>query len=144
MPINTVKQILQTKGDEVWFVSPNQSVLDAIKLMTDKGIGALLVMDGSQVVGILSERDVARKLFIDESSPATTNVVDIMTKRVYTASLDETANECLAVMTEMRIRHLPVVEDGVVVGVVSIGDLVKAVISHQQFMIEQLTNYIES
>jgi CBS domain-containing protein len=142
MPINSVKQILQSKGDEVWTVAPSGAVLDAVKLMAEKGIGALLVMEGGEVVGIISERDVARKVVLIGGSPADTRVDEIMTKRVYTASLDETAEECLAVMTEMRIRHLPVVDGRRVVGVVSIGDLVKAVISHQRFMIEQLTNYI--
>ncbi|MFN2204089.1 MAG: CBS domain-containing protein [Caldilineaceae bacterium] len=140
--MNSVKQILQSKGDDVWYVAPSGAVLDAVKLMAEKGIGALLVMDGGEVVGIISERDVARKVVVNGGSPADTRVEEIMTKRVYTASLDETAEECLAVMTEMRIRHLPVVEGRRVVGVVSIGDLVKAVISHQRFMIEQLTNYI--
>lgn len=140
--MKTVKGILRTKGHDVWFVGPEGSVLEAIKLMAEKGIGALLVMEGDQVVGIVSERDVARKAINEEGSSGRTTVGEIMTRRVYYASLDESAEECLAVMTEKRIRHLPVVDEGRVVGVVSIGDLVKAVISDQRFMIEQLTNYI--
>ncbi len=144
IPMNPVKQILKSKGDDVWSISPEGSVLDAAALMAEKGVGALLVMQDGEVVGIVSERDIARKVVSEEQAPAGVSVRSIMTARVYYASLDETAEECLAVMTEMRIRHLPVVDRGRVVGVVSIGDLVKAVISHQKFMIEQLINYIGS
>jgi CBS domain-containing protein len=144
VPMNTVKQVLGSKGDEVWSISPAGTILEAAALMTEKAVGALLVMQDGEVVGIVSERDIARKVVSRDDSPAQTKVSDIMTQRVYYASLDETTEECLAVMTEMRIRHLPVVDQGRVIGVVSIGDLVKNVISQQQFIIEQLINYIGS
>lgn len=140
--MKTVKQLLDEKGRDVWSIGPDDSVVDAIKLMAEKGIGALLVMEGDDVVGIVSERDYARKVILQERSSQKTTVREIMTTRVYYVFLDETAEECLAVMTDKRIRHLPVMDQERVVGVVSIGDLVKAVISEQQFMIEQLTNYI--
>lgn len=142
--MNTVRQILKSKGDQIWSIAPDGSALEAAAQMADKGVGALLVIQDGKVVGIVSERDVARKVVSPGAPAATTSVADIMTERVYYASLDETAEECLAVMTEKRIRHLPVVNGGRVVGVVSIGDLVKSVISHQKFMIEQLIMYIGS
>lgn len=142
--MKSIKQLLNSKGHDIWSIDPDSSVVDAIKLMAEKGIGALLVMSGDKVVGIVSERDYARKVILKGRSSQQTLVRDIMTTRVLYASLDETAEECLAVMTEKRIRHLPVVDGDRVVGVVSIGDLVKAVISDQKFMIEQLTNYIGS
>ena len=140
--MKSIKQLLNSKGHDIWSIDPDSSVVDAIKLMAEKGIGALLVMSGDKVVGIVSERDYARKVILKGRSSRQTVVRDVMTTRVLYASLDETAEECLAVMTEKRIRHLPVVDGDRVVGVVSIGDLVKAVISDQKFMIEQLTNYI--
>ena len=142
--MKSIKQLLNSKGHDIWSIDPDSSVVDAIKLMAEKGIGALLVMSGDEVVGIVSERDYARKVILKGRSSRQTVVRDVMTTRVLYASLDETAEECLAVMTEKRIRHLPVVDGDRVVGVVSIGDLVKAVISDQKFMIEQLTNYIGS
>ena len=142
--MKSIKQLLNSKGHDIWSIDPDSSVVDAIKLMAEKGIGALLVMSGDKVVGIVSERDYARKVILKGRSSQQTLVRDVMTTRVLYASLDETAEECLAVMTEKRIRHLPVVDGDRVVGVVSIGDLVKAVISDQKFMIEQLTNYIGS
>lgn len=144
IPMNTVQQILTAKGDDVWSIAPEGSALEAAALMAEKGVGALLVMQAGEVVGIVSERDIARKVVSSDHPAAKARVRDIMTERVYYASLTETAEECLAVMTEMRIRHLPVVDGGRVVGVVSIGDLVKEVISRQQFMIEQLIMYIGS
>ncbi len=128
----------------MWSVGPDTSVLEAIRLMADKGIGAVMVIDGDEVVGILSERDYARKVILESRVSSATPVREIMTRRVVYAKPEETAEECLAVMTDRRIRHLPVVEEGRVIGVVSIGDLVKAVISEQRFIIEQLTNYIGS
>ncbi len=140
--MKSLKELLDAKGYAVWSVDPDSTGMDAIKLMAEKSVGALLVMKGDEVVGIVSERDFARKVILMDKSSRQTLVREIMTTRVLTVSMTETAEECLAVMTEKRIRHLPVVDGNRVVGVVSIGDLVKAVISDQKFMIEQLTNYI--
>lgn len=140
--MKTVKQLLDGKGYQVWTVSPDQSVLDAIKLMAEKGVGALVVVDGGKVVGIITERDYARKVILQERSSRTTPVRDIMTTRVICTHLANTAEECMAVMTDKRVRHLPVMDDGQLVGMISIGDLVKSIIDHQQFMIEQLESYI--
>lgn len=140
--MKTVKQLLDGKGYQVWTVGPDQSVLDAIKLMAEKGVGALVVVDGGKVVGIITERDYARKVILQERSSRTTPVRDIMTARVICTHLANTAEECMAVMTDKRVRHLPVMDDGQLVGIISIGDLVKSIIDHQQFMIEQLESYI--
>lgn len=140
--MKTVKQLLDGKGYQVWTVGPDQSVLDAIKLMAEKGVGALVVVDGGKVVGIITERDYARKVILQERSSRTTPVRDIMTTRVICTHLANTAEECMAVMTDKRVRHLPVMDDGQLVGIISIGDLVKSIIDHQQFMIEQLESYI--
>ena len=139
-----VKQLLQEKGSDVWSIAPDGTVLDAISMMAQKGVGALIVVEGGNVVGIVSERDCARKVLLTQQSAQDTSVRDIMTNRVLYVLPNETAEECLALMTDKHVRHLPVIDGGQLVGVVSIGDLVKAVISHQQFMIEQLTNYIGS
>ena len=140
--MKSLKQLLDAKGHDVWSVGPDSPISEAIELMAERGVGALLVMSGDDLVGIVSERDFVRKAMRSEMSWREVHVRDIMTPRVLYAPMDETAEECLAVMTEKRIRHLPVVDEGRVVGVISIGDLVKEVISEQKFMIEQLTNYI--
>lgn len=138
----TIGDILGARRGVVWRVSPQQSVLDAIRLMAEKGVGALAVMDGEQLVGILSERDYARKVILADRSSDTTRVGDIMTAKVASATCDLRVDECMALMTEKRFRHLPVVEDGRVIGMISIGDLVKAVIAEQQYTIDQLEHYI--
>ncbi len=137
-----VKQILDSKGHEIWSVVPDESVFKLVELMADKGIGALLVMQDDNLVGIVSERDYARKVILKGRSSENTPVSEIMTAEVVTTNPQQTVEDCMALMTEKRIRHLPVVEDGQVVGVLSIGDLVKNVIAEQQFKIEQLENYI--
>jgi CBS domain-containing protein len=137
-----VSDILDAKGREVWFVSPDATVFDAIKLMSEKGIGALLVMEGETLVGIVTERDYARKVILEGKSSKQTRVKDIMTKRVLYVSPDRTTEECMALMTDGRVRHLPVVDNKRVVGVVSIGDLVKAIITEQKILIDQLQQYI--
>jgi CBS domain-containing protein len=137
-----VRHILDSKGSRIWHIAAEDSVLDAIKLMAEKHIGALLVMDGDDLNGIVSERDYARKVILRGKSSRETPVRDIMTAEVVTTELQETVERCMTLMTEKRIRHLPVVEDGRVVGVLSIGDLVKAIIAEQQFQIEQLEHYI--
>ncbi|TMB65623.1 MAG: CBS domain-containing protein [Deltaproteobacteria bacterium] len=139
-----VRDILTRKGNDVWSISPSASVYDAMKLMADKGIGALLVMEGEKLVGIISERDYARKVILQGRSSRTTSVEEIMTSRVAYAEPGQNIEECMAVMTEKRIRHLPVMEASQVRGVISIGDLVKSIIDEQKFIIEQLERYITS
>jgi len=137
-----IRHLLERKGRHIISVRPDASVLDAIRLMAEKNIGAVLVMDGDDLRGIMSERDYARKVIVKGRSSSSTLVADIMTADVLTTSSGETVNNCMELMTEMRIRHLPVVEDNVVIGVISIGDLVQAIISDQQEEIEQLEHYI--
>ena len=139
-----VRDILKVKGNQVWSIAPDASVYDAMKLMADKGIGALLVMEGDALVGIISERDYARKVILLGRSSRTTQVREIMTSRVAYTEPEQNIEECMALMTEMRIRHLPVMDSGKLVGVISIGDLVKAIITEQKFIIEQLERYISS
>ncbi len=140
--MKTVQQLLEAKGREIWTVQPYSSVFDALALMADKEIGALVVTDGNKPVGVLSERDYARKVILKGRASQDTLVADIMSTDVVTASPTTTIDECMALMTECRIRHLPVVDGGALVGIVSIGDLVKAIIAEQQFTIEQLEQYI--
>lgn len=137
-----VKNILDTKGNEIWHIAPGDSVLDAIKMMAEKGVGALLVMDNEKLAGIVSERDYARKVILKDRSSEKTPVKDIMTTEVVCAQPEQSVEECMSLMTENRIRHLPVVQDEKVVGVLSIGDLVKAIIEEQHFTIKQLEMYI--
>ena len=139
-----IKHLLDTKGRNVVSIAPDQSVLDAIVIMAEKGIGALLVLDGGTVAGIVTERDYARKVILKGRSSSDTHVSDIMTAKVATVSSDDSVKNCMNVMTDMRIRHLPVVDDGEISGMISIGDLVKAFISEQQEEIEQLEHYISS
>ncbi|MFP7722107.1 CBS domain-containing protein [Lysobacter sp. A3-1-A15] len=142
--MRTVRQLLEAKTPEIFAIGPDAPVVDAIRLMAQKHIGAVLVIQGGRLAGILSERDYARKIVLQGRSSATTPVEAIMTPEVVTIGLDETSDRCMQVMTEQRIRHLPVVDGGEVVGVVSIGDLVKAVIEDQQVELEQLQRYIAS
>lgn len=137
-----VKDILDVKGRDVWSVEPMASVYDAMKLMADKGIGALIVMEGAKVIGIISERDYARKVILQGRSSRTTQVREIMTARVVYAQPDQNIEECMVLMTEKRVRHLPVMDGGRLLGVISIGDLVKSIIEEQKFIIEQLERYI--
>lgn len=140
----TTKRLLDRKGSQIYSIGPEDAVLEAIKLMADKHVGALLVMRGAELVGILSERDYARKVILLGRASAETPVRQIMTSPVTTVTPAHTVNECMKIVTEQRIRHLPVVDNGRVLGVVSIGDLVKAVIEEQQQQIEQLERYITS
>jgi CBS domain-containing protein len=135
---------LDAKAAEVFAIGPDAPVIDAIRLMAEKRIGAVLVMEGSRLAGILSERDYARKIVLQGRSSADTPVRDIMTAQVVSVSLGDSAERCMQIVTERRIRHLPVLEDGEVIGVVSIGDLVKAVIEDQQVELDQLQRYIAS
>lgn len=140
--MKTVRQLLQGKPQRTLSVRPDMSTHDAMKLMADKNVGALLVLDGETLVGIISERDFTRKLFLHEKSPKQIPVSEIMTRQVIYVKPNHTNKECMALMTDKRVRHLPVLEDGRVLGVISIGDLVKDTISEQQFIIEQLEHYI--
>jgi CBS domain-containing protein len=140
--MKTVNQLLQNKGSQVWTIGPDALVIEALKLMAEKEVGALVVLEGDQVVGILSERDYARKVSLLGKSSKTTPVREIMTEKVVYIRPDQTVNDCMALMTNKRIRHLPVLEGDRLVGVISIGDVVKEVISQQEFIIAQLENYI--
>ena len=137
-----VNQLLDSKGHDILSIAPSASVLDAIRLMADKGIGALIVMDGETMAGIVTERDYARKVILKGRSSHETPVSDIMSTGVISTSPDQTVNICMNVMTDKRIRHLPVVEGNKVIGLVSIGDLVKAIIADQKETIEHLEQYI--
>ena len=138
-----VRELLKQKGSFVWSIGPDASVYDALALMAEKNIGALLVMEDERLIGIISERDYARKVVLAGRVSKETLVGDVMSTTVIFAEPSETVEECMALMTEKRIRHLPVIQDdGKLLGMVSIGDLVKEVIAEQQFMIEQLEHYI--
>lgn len=137
-----VSQLLEHKGVEVWSIEPDAMVADALKLMAEKDVGALLVMEDKRIAGIVSERDYARKVLLRNRTSRETPVRDIMSTRVVTARPEQTVEHCMGMMTDRRIRHLPVVDEDTVVGVISIGDLVKAIISEQRETIEQLESYI--
>jgi CBS domain-containing protein len=140
-----VQQLLDLKGHDVVTIGPDESVYRAIALMAEQHIGALLVMSGTRIAGIISERDYARKVVLQDRSSKTAAVREIMTSPVLTGRLGQSVQECMALMTERRVRHLPILDDdGMVVGMISIGDLVKAIIADQQFVIEQLELYIAS
>lgn len=141
-PTTKIREILAAKGNAVYSIPPRATVYDAIAEMADKGVGALLVMDGERLAGIVSERDYTRKVILKGRSSREALVEEIMTRDVVTASPDITVAEGMRLMTDHRIRHLPLVSGGQVAGVVSIGDLVKAIISEQQETIAHLTNYI--
>jgi CBS domain-containing protein len=139
-----VRQMLDRKGRQVFSIAPECAVLDAIRLMAERHVGALLVMQGEALSGIVSERDYARKVILMGRSSADTPVRDIMSAPVITVQPETTVEKCMQIMTEQRVRHLPVMEGGRVIGMISIGDLVKVVIAEQQQQIEQLENYIHS
>ncbi|HSB78419.1 MAG TPA: CBS domain-containing protein [Candidatus Methylomirabilis sp.] len=140
--MKTVQQILRHKGSAFWSVTPDTMVYEALKLLAEKDVGALLVLENGRLVGIISERDYARKVILKGKSSLDTPVREIMTGRVTCVRPDQSVEQCMAMVTEKRIRHLPVVVDDEVVGVVSIGDLVKASIDEKDFLIKQLENYI--
>lgn len=138
----TVKEILDGKGRQVWTIAPGAKVLDALKVMADKQVGALVVLENDRVVGVLSERDYARKVVLEGKASKDTPVKDIMTSPVYGVRPETTAEECMGLMTGKHIRHLPVCEGERLVGVVSIGDVVKSIMTEQKVTIENLQNYI--
>jgi CBS domain-containing protein len=138
----TASDILKTKGFAVWSVAPTDTVLDALRVMAEHDVGAVLVQDGDKLVGLLSERDYARKVVLMGRSSRDSAVADVMTSHVVCVAPQRSIDECMALMTDRRLRHLPVVEHKRVVGLVSIGDLVKATIAEQEFTIAQLQSYI--
>ncbi len=138
----TIEKILRRKTGQIWSVSPEATVYDAIALMAEKNVGALLVMENEKLVGIVSERDYSRKVMLRGKTSRTSTVGEIMTTELTTANPRETVEECLRFMTEKRIRHLPVIADGELRGVISIGDLVKEVISSQSATLDQMRDYI--
>ncbi|MFQ5960353.1 MAG: CBS domain-containing protein [Candidatus Methylomirabilales bacterium] len=140
--MRTVKHLLQDKEHGTWSTTPDSLVYDALKLMAEKGVGALLVLEAGKLVGIISERDYARKVILQGKSSLDTPVREIMTENVICVRPEQTIEECMALMTDKRIRHLPVVVNDQVIGVVSIGDVVKAEIADKDFLIKQLQNYI--
>jgi len=140
----TASSLLKYKGRVIHSVSPNAPVLDAIKIMAEHSVGALLVMQNEQLLGVLSERDYARKVILKGRSSNETLVSAIMSSPVLTVGPDQSVNDCMRLMTEHRVRHLPVVDAGRVIGVLSIGDLVRAVLEEQQQTIKQLEQYIHS
>lgn len=140
--MKTVKQLLEGKGRQVWSVNATTTVYDALRLMAEKGIGALVVMDAGEMVGIVSERDYARKVILEGRSSRATPVADIMSRAVVHARLEQSSADCMTLMTDGKFRHLPVLDNGRLVGIISIGDLVKSIIAEQEFVIEQLESYI--
>ena len=138
----TVRHLLENKGPEVFSISPDASVYTSLMLMAEKRVGALLVIENEELVGVISERDYARKVILKGKASKETSVREIMTSKVYYVGPDQRIEECMALMTEKSIRHLPVLDDGNLLGIVSIGDIVKAVISEQEFIIDQLEQFI--
>ena len=140
--MNFVSQLLAAKGHDVWSVPPASTVFAALQLMAEKRVGALLVLDEGSLVGVFSERDYARKVILKDKSSKDTQVADIMSSKVVTVRPDQSIEECMRLMTEKRVRHLPVMDSENLVGMISIGDAVKAVIAEQEEVIEQLEHYI--
>ena len=138
----TVNQLLNTKSDEIFSVNPDALVIDAIKMMDEKKVGALLVTEKDKLAGIISERDYTRKVILKNRSSSKTKVREIMTSKLKTADPSQSLDECMVIMSHSHIRHLPIVKDGKAIGILSIMDVVKNIISEQEFTIEQLQNYI--
>jgi predicted transcriptional regulator len=140
--MKTVRDILETKGYDVWWVAPDTTVYDALKLMSEKNVGALLVLDQGEIVGIISERDYARKVILKGRTSREAPVRDIMSERVVYVGPDDSVENCMAIFTDKHIRHLPVMDEGKLAGIVSIGDVVKTMIADRDFIINQLERYI--
>lgn len=139
-----IKEVLDSKGRDVLSIAPDTSIYEAVTLMAERGVGALLVMEGDRLVGLVGERDCAWKVILEDRSPRETDVKQIMAKNILCVEPEQTVEEGMALMTDKRIRHLPVVNGDRVEGIISIGDLVKAIIADQQFVIEQLEHYVTS
>jgi CBS domain-containing protein len=140
--MQTIKQLLEVKGTDVWSIAPKATVYEALQLMSKRGIGALLVLEKGKLVGICSERDYARKVILKGKSSRETTVGELMTQKVIYINPQNTLQECMALMTEKHIRHLPVLENDQLVGIVTIGDVIKQIISDQEFTIRELGKYI--
>ena len=140
--MTTIAQLLNAKGKQIWSVEPKATIFQALEIMSEKGIGALLVMEDGKLKGIFSERDYARKVILKGKSSKETPVGELMTKKVFYIDPQKTINDCMAMMTAKRIRHVPVIEDNKVMGVVTIGDVVNQIISEQEVTINHLENYI--
>jgi CBS domain-containing protein len=140
--MDMVWQVLENKGHNVWSIGPDNTVLQALERMAEKDVGALVVLEGDELIGIFSERDYARKVRLQGKSSTETPVSQVMSERVLYVRPDQSIEDCMALMTDKHIRHLPVVDGGELVGLISIGDVVKSVISEQVFVIQQLENYI--
>lgn len=138
----TISELLGKKGHEVWSLGPDASVYEAIELMAEKEVGALMVMEGPKAVGLVSERDYVRKVILKGRSSKDTKIREIMSTHVVCARPDQIIEECMAIMTAKRVRHLPVMDADRLLGIISIGDLVKAIINEQKFVIDQLEHYI--
>ncbi len=142
MAATTVRQLLQVKGHDVWSIGPNSTVYDALKMMADKSVGALMVMENEKLVGIISERDYARKVILQGKASMDTKISEIMTSVLITVHPEQTVHECMELMTNKRVRHLPVVLDDQVLGIISIGDVVKDIIYQQRETIKDLERYV--
>jgi CBS domain-containing protein len=142
--MTTVRQLLTEKGHNIFTVGPDETVFDAIRKMADENIGSLVVCEGTKLIGIITERHYARNVFLKGRASPSTLVQDIMETQVFFVRPDQTVDECMAVMSEKRVRHLPVMDQGKLIGIISIGDLVKHIISDQKFTIDQLTHFISS
>jgi CBS domain-containing protein len=140
--MHTVRQILQSKGGDIWSIAPQESAFKALQIMADKEIGVLLVIDGEKLVGIFSERDYARKVILKGKSSKETSVGDLMTQEVLYIAPDATMEDCMALMTAKQIRHLPVLENEMLIGIITLGDVVNQVISDQKITIRELEKYI--
>jgi CBS domain-containing protein len=140
--VKTVREMLLKKGNKIYSISPNQKIFEALQLMADKDVGALLVLDGESLVGIISERDYARKVALEGKSSKDCLVSDIMSTKVMYVENDSSTEECMALMINKKVRHLPVIDNGKLLGVISIGDVVNAVIDENKFTIDQLVRYI--
>ena len=142
--MTTVRQLLKEKGHNIFTVGPDETVFDAIRKMADENIGSLVVCEGKKLIGIITERHYARNVFLKGRASPSTLVKDVMETQVVFVRPDQTVDECMAVMSEKRVRHLPVMDRGKLIGIISIGDLVKHIISDQKFTIDQLTHFISS
>ena len=140
--MNKVKQILKTKDNQVWTISNHATVFDGLKLMAEKKIGSLMVIEDGQVAGIFTERDYARKVGPERRNPEETRIEEVMTRELITINLNQSVKECMVLMTDNHIRYLPVMDDGRLVGIISAGDVVKDIIEELEFHVEQLTSYI--
>jgi len=141
--LTTIRDLLMVKGDQVWSISPETTVFSAIQILAEKDVGALLILNGDQIAGIISERDIVRQIALDQACYLSRPVMTLMTQDVFTVGPETSLEECMQLMTEEHIRHLPVVEAGQLIGLISIGDVIKAIISQHEFTIEQLSKFID-